>query len=55
MSAAPSAHARILDFFMTMLPLRAGVRLRRGTAPLPVSEQNCSLWTDDSDRYRLAT
>jgi hypothetical protein len=35
MSAAPSAHARILDFFMTMLPLRAGVPLRRGTAPLP--------------------
>ena len=71
MSAAPSAHATILDFFMTMLLLfmtmlllRAGVHFDYVAAPhrsqnhIPprsaVSEQNCSLWTDDSDRYQLA-
>jgi hypothetical protein len=64
MSAAPSAHATILDFFMTILLLRAGVYFDYVAAPhrsqnhIPprsaVSEQYCSLWTDDSDRYQLA-
>jgi hypothetical protein len=33
MSAAPSAHATILDFFMTMLLLRAGVHFDYVAAP----------------------
>jgi hypothetical protein len=53
MSAAPSAHATILDFIMTMLLLRAGVYFDYVAAPhrsqnhIPprsaVSEQYCSL------------
>ena len=62
MSAAPSAHATILDFFIPcscQVPEFISTASRhRNRVRIPprsgVSEQNRSLWTDGSDRYQLA-